>query len=298
MLSVESQIESGKLVCPQTLQRLIVQENLLVTADHKIQYPLIRGVPILIDQERQGEYLSENSGSMEQEYNATNAPASGLRRLLRRTLRAGNDYRSQASAEAFRQTVEGQADNALCIAVGGGPLRHHEKLVNLNIGLFENVDIVADAYKLPYADGVVDAVFCEAVLEHLEFPETAVKEMYRVLKPGGQIFAATPFLQMYHGYPNHFQNFTLTGHERLFTRNGFELISSGVCVGPTFVITDLLAAYIKFFRLPKLVKTSLLKTMAVLFAAMRPLDKKMNASPHASDFASTTYVHVKKAAVV
>jgi hypothetical protein len=33
--------------------------------------------------------------------------------------------------------------------------------------------------------------------------------------------AATPFLQRYHGHPDHYQNFTLTGHRRLFERAGF-----------------------------------------------------------------------------
>jgi predicted SAM-dependent methyltransferase len=36
-------------------------------------------------------------------------------------------------------------------------------------GPFANVDVVADAYALPYATGSVDAVHCEAVLEHLEW---------------------------------------------------------------------------------------------------------------------------------
>jgi SAM-dependent methyltransferase len=36
------------------------------------------------------------------------------------------------------------------------------------------------------------------VIEHLEFPERAVAEMYRVLKPGGLALLNTPFLQAFH----------------------------------------------------------------------------------------------------
>ena len=109
----------------------------------------------------------------------------------------------------------------------------------MNIGLFANVDVVADGYRLPYCDESVDACHCEAVLEHLEDPARAVAEMFRVLRPGGSVFAATPFLQVFHAYPDHFQNFTVEGHRRLFERAGFTVLSAGPCVGPTFAIADL-----------------------------------------------------------
>ncbi|MEK7508302.1 MAG: methyltransferase domain-containing protein, partial [Patescibacteria group bacterium] len=46
-------------------------------------------------------------------------------------------------------------------------------------------DIVGDVQQLPMPDASVEAVICIAVLEHVEEPQKAVKEMYRVLKPGG-----------------------------------------------------------------------------------------------------------------
>ena len=64
-------------------------------------------------------------------------------------------------------------------------MREHPSLVNVNIGPFPNVDVVADAHHLPYADASVDAIFCEAVLEHLAQPHEAVKEMFRVLPARG-----------------------------------------------------------------------------------------------------------------
>ncbi|HRW09830.1 MAG TPA: methyltransferase domain-containing protein [Caldilineaceae bacterium] len=42
-----------------------------------------------------------------------------------------------------------------------------------------------DLYRLGFADATFDALFCHNVLEHLEEPLTALREMYRVLKPGG-----------------------------------------------------------------------------------------------------------------
>jgi SAM-dependent methyltransferase len=45
----------------------------------------------------------------------------------------------------------------------------------------------ASVYQLPYADSSFDAAFACAVLQHLATPLTALKELRRVLKPGGVI---------------------------------------------------------------------------------------------------------------
>jgi ubiquinone/menaquinone biosynthesis C-methylase UbiE len=45
----------------------------------------------------------------------------------------------------------------------------------------------ASVYHLPYVDGAFDAAFACAVLQHLAAPLAALKEMRRVLKPGGVI---------------------------------------------------------------------------------------------------------------
>ena len=47
--------------------------------------------------------------------------------------------------------------------------------------------LVASIYQLPFADGSVDAAFASAVLQHLTAPLAALREIRRVLKPGGVI---------------------------------------------------------------------------------------------------------------
>jgi hypothetical protein len=42
------------------------------------------------------------------------------------------------------------------------------------------------------------------------------KELYRVLKPGSEMFVAVPFLQPYHAYPDHYYNMTKPGLRNLF----------------------------------------------------------------------------------
>ncbi len=163
----------------------------------------------------------------------------------------------------------------------------------MNIGPFRNVDVVGDAHLLPYQDDSVDAIYCEAVLEHLNDPAKAVSEMRRVLKPGGKVVAMTPFLQRFHGYPFHFQNFTVIGHALLFERAGFEVQESGACVGPTYAIVSLVSGYLTQCW-PRWIGFPLGAIWNVIGAALNPLDLLLNRSPSAHVLASTTYVLAQK----
>ncbi|WP_373046991.1 class I SAM-dependent methyltransferase [Vulgatibacter sp.] len=49
-----------------------------------------------------------------------------------------------------------------------------------------------DAAALPFADGTFDLVTCQTVLIHLNDPRQALREMLRVLRPGGTLFVTEP----------------------------------------------------------------------------------------------------------
>ncbi|HVU63122.1 MAG TPA: methyltransferase domain-containing protein [Phycisphaerales bacterium] len=49
-----------------------------------------------------------------------------------------------------------------------------------------------DAGALPFADGEFDLVTCQTVLMHVAQPRAVVREMMRVLRPGGSLLAAEP----------------------------------------------------------------------------------------------------------
>lgn len=72
-------------------------------------------------------------------------------------------------------------------------------------------DIIGDVLDLPFENESVDAILGIHLLEHVEEPQRAVREVYRVLKPGGYAYFDTPFLFYYHpmkGYYKDFYRFT------------------------------------------------------------------------------------------
>ena len=52
--------------------------------------------------------------------------------------------------------------------------------------------VAASAERLPYPDASFDAVVADSVLEHLDDPFAAVREIARVLRPGGMMLAWSP----------------------------------------------------------------------------------------------------------
>lgn len=92
------------------------------------------------------------------------------------------------------------------------------------------IDVITDPRRLPFADGAFDAVFVDAVLEHGIEPQQIVDELHRVLRPGGLVYADTPFMLPVHGGAFDFQRFSGLAHRRLFAR--FRQIDSGVSSGP------------------------------------------------------------------
>ena len=84
-------------------------------------------------------------------------------------------------------------------------------------------DLFADASNLPIADSSIDAVALLEVLEHLENPRDALREIARVLEPGGRLLVTVPFLYPIHDAPYDYQRFTRHGLEREMKATGLRL---------------------------------------------------------------------------
>jgi hypothetical protein len=86
-------------------------------------------------------------------------------------------------------------------------------------------DVITGALEsMPFDDASFDSVLCNAVLEHVEDAESAMREIARVVKRGGHVVAAVPFLQPYHPCPGDFRRYTADGLKQLGEAAGLELI--------------------------------------------------------------------------
>lgn len=156
------------------------------------------------------------------------------------------------------------------------------RLVGLDLQDSPNVQLLADAHVLPFADESIDAVVVQAVLEHVINPLQVVTEIRRVLKTDGLVYSETPFLQQVHEGPYDFTRYTESGHRFLF--RWFEEIDAGNLAGAgTQLLWSLDHATRTLFRS---------KTMGLvirtLFSWVRILDA-IGDREFALDTASATY---------
>jgi SAM-dependent methyltransferase len=74
-------------------------------------------------------------------------------------------------------------------------------------------------------DNSVDYVLVFNLLEHIYNYNFLLKEMFRVLKPGGAMIGSTPFLYKIHPSPNDFFRYSQDALEKIFKDVGFNKIS-------------------------------------------------------------------------
>ena len=136
------------------------------------------------------------------------------RALSRKLTRISLD-RFIASHATGRRTLDIGAQN-------GPYAAHFPHRVALDIRRGIGVQIIGDTQALGIADATFDVVLCTEVLEHLPEPQQAVDEMFRVLKPGGQLLLTTRFLFPIHDAPHDYFRYTKYGLRHLLRR--FEIL--------------------------------------------------------------------------
>lgn len=108
--------------------------------------------------------------------------------------------------------------------VGGGGGRHKglfvdaKQYINIDNDPKVEPDIVASADELPIADDSIDCILCSEVLEHVDNPLAVLREIGRVLRPGGSLILTVPFINEIHGEPFDFRRFTIFGLEDLVSK--------------------------------------------------------------------------------
>ncbi len=166
------------LRCPRTHKPLHLDNGKLVS-DRGEQYPIVNGKPILV--------------RSPQPHHLNPPPAEHI------------------SQNQKRYVVEERSRDSpgRCLHLGSGNIPCTDaRVVSFDVLPCENVDVVGEAEELPFVDDVFDLVDSGAVFEHLRNPLRAIKEVQRVVTPGGLYLIDTAFLQSYHGFPAHYFNMT------------------------------------------------------------------------------------------
>lgn len=146
------------------------------------------------------------------------APDTPLRRLLF-TLRLTADLQTNTIYRDLRRELAGFSGRLLDIGCGNSPFRHlldpartHYQGIDVEVAAsfgYRNPDTVYyDGKIIPFADNSFDALLCTEVLEHVPEAGPFVREMHRVLKPGGLALVTIPWSARFHYQPYDYHRYT------------------------------------------------------------------------------------------
>jgi SAM-dependent methyltransferase len=163
---------------------------------------------------------------------------------------------------------------------------------NLDLFGVPGVDVVADAHQLPFPPDMFQRVECDAVLEHVREPAAVMREIERVLAPGGYAHVVVPFCHPFHAYPADYHRFTLEAVRNL--AGGLEIVRQGWRTGPTATMLVFFLEYVKLWfpwRAPRLV---LHGALGWLLFPLRYLDLWLLRSPRAGAIGNHCYAWFRK----
>lgn len=100
-----------------------------------------------------------------------------------------------------------------------------EQVIKVDYQRKEGIDMVVDLNQpLPFKDNYADNIFLFSAIYIIEQPEDLLKEIYRILKPGGSFFLTSPLVANEAPEPNDYLRFTSEGIKKLLSQAGFSQI--------------------------------------------------------------------------
>ncbi|MEY4938634.1 MAG: hypothetical protein RIQ93_369 [Verrucomicrobiota bacterium] len=105
-------------------------------------------------------------------------------------------------------------------------------------------DVFYDGRTLPFADASFDGALCSQVLEHVFTPDDFLREIARVLRPGGTLVLTVPFVWDEHEQPHDFARYSSFGLRALLERNGFEVVKHGKSMADARAVAQVASAWL------------------------------------------------------
>lgn len=124
--------------------------------------------------------------------------------------------------ERAYRCVEFGADGAGCVA----PILRGILGERLDYRPTQYPDV--DIEKSGYDEGAFDIAIADQVLEHVENPWGAAWELGRIVKDGGLLIVATPFIHPIHRAPKDYWRFTPDSYDLLFPPDQWQTVTDGM----------------------------------------------------------------------
>lgn len=228
-------LKSG-FACPVDKNILVRQDEGLTCTNCNRHFPVVRGVPVLINDSasvfRISDYQTQDAYQGASGYGGALDKSTGLRKLYHRFARRLNYAPMPGGDFDFLSSILKEIPHAKILVIGAGERQYPGDITYTDVAFAKNISCICDSHDIPYSDQSFDAVIADSVLEHVCDPQRCVAEYTRVLKPGGFVYAVTPFLQPGHQGAYDFTRFTHLGHRRLFRQ--FDEVASGRSGGPVY----------------------------------------------------------------
>lgn len=159
--------------------------------------------------------------------------------------------------------LPGLAGDVLDVGCGRKPYRHltrATRYVGVDIDTpatraLAAADHYYDGRTLPFAAASFDAVLCSQVLEHVFIPVEFLREIHRVLRPGGVLLLTTPFAWDEHEQPQDFGRYSSFGLKDLLQRAGYVVEVQRKTCADFRAIVQLAAGYL--YKVTRTEKTAL-----------------------------------------
>jgi SAM-dependent methyltransferase len=174
--------------------------------------------------------------------------------------------------KSAKKSIAHLSKDAVILNLGSGSAIIRENVINVDIEPHPGVKVVADAVNLPFGDNYADAVIAESLLEHVLDPQKVIREIFRVVKPGGMIYISAPFIIAFHSSPNDYYRWTAPGLRKLL--KDFKEKEFGILVGPTNAMTYILREWLALvlsFNI-NFLRQILIMFFMVFFAPLNLLD--------------------------